>query len=464
MNLQLLKIHKMQKRLQLKSKRLYALIIKQDCCKTHKRVATALFFIFKNSVILKGKYYLLDIPINTIILLLLNHFNKGVFMLNIITQFINSCSDDIRTFTDALWHNPETAYNETFAVKSAIELLAKYDYKVITPYCNIETAFRTEFDNGCGPTFAIAAEYDALPVIGHGCGHNLIAGAAIASFLAAADLMKQKNIKGKLILFGTPAEEGGGGKVKMVEAGCLEGVDAVMMVHPSNRTVADNGSTSNIGLEVIFHGKATHAAAAPEKGINALDAVNLVFTGVNTYRQYIPEHARIHGVIIEGGKVPNVIPDYAKCDFYLRSADESWCPVIEKRFRDIVKGAELMTGATAELNYFRPTYRARKPNKVMNKEYLRCMQALNVEVSFDTTPGRGSSDFGNFSQIRPGIHPYFNISEKPISSHSTEMTAASGSNYGFERALDAAAAQANIAYRFLSDETFRNAVIEDFKK
>lgn len=385
-------------------------------------------------------------------------------MLNSLVETINSYRNEIRNFSDALWNNPETAFKEFFAVKTAAELLEKHGYEVVNPYCNIETAFRTEFDNGAGPVFAIAAEYDALPEIGHGCGHNLIASAGIVSFLAAADYMKQHDIKGKLILLGTPAEEGGGGKVVMAEAGCLDGVDAVMMVHPSARTVADTGSTSNSGLEVVFHGKSAHAAAAPEKGINALDAVNLVFTGVNTYRQYIPEHARIHGVILDGGNVPNVIPDYAKCRFYLRSADEAWCPVLEKRFCDIVKGAELMTGATAEITYFRPAYRARKPNKVMNDEYICCMQAQNVEITIPEHPARGSSDFGNFSQVIPGIHAYFSISKEMPAAHSTEFCTAAGSDYGFDNTMKAAAAQANIACRFIADADFRAAVIADFKK
>ena len=369
----------------------------------------------------------------------------------------------LKEVSDALWNNPETAYKEVFAAQTATAYLEKCGFEVTKNYCGIETAFRCEFANGDGPVFAVASEYDALPEIGHGCGHNLICVAGMAAFLACVKVMKTNNIPGKIILLGTPAEEGGGGKVRLAEAGCLDGVDGVIMVHPTARTVPDMGSTTNCGLEIIFHGKSTHAAATPEKGINALDAVNLLFTGVNTFRQYMPEHARIHGVILDGGHVPNVIPDYARCRFYLRSADESWMPALEERFRNIVKGAELMTGATAEIAPFRPTYRARRPNRTMNHEYIRCMEQQGVQVFIPEKPGRGSSDFGNFSQLVPGIHAYFAVSdEMEPAGHSTEFAAAAAKEFGFENAMRAAASQANVICRFLTEPEFREAVKADF--
>ena len=384
-------------------------------------------------------------------------------MLNKIISAVETYKPGLRKLSDALWQHPETAYKEFFAAETAAAYLAECGFSVTKPYCGIETSFRCEFNNGDGPVFAIAAEYDALPEIGHGCGHNLICAAGVGAFLASAKVMKENNISGKLILLGTPAEEGGGGKVRMVEAGCLEGVEGVIMVHPSAKNTPDMGSNANCGLEVIFHGKCAHAAAYPEKGINALDAVNLLFTGINTFRQYIPEHARIHGVILDGGHVPNVIPDYARCRFYLRSADEAWVPVLEKRFRDIVKGAELMTGATAEIAPFRPAYKARRPNRTMNKEYIRCMEAQSATVFIPERAGRGSSDFGNFSQSVPGIHAYFAVSGEcePVG-HSAEFAAAAGQDSGFENAMRAAASQASVVCRFMADSGFREAVKADF--
>ena len=383
-------------------------------------------------------------------------------MLDKLIRSIDRHKQDLRKLSDTLWNNPETAYNEHLAAAEAAALLGSRGFSVTNPYCGIETAFRCEFDNGSGPVFAVAAEYDALPEIGHGCGHNLICVAGIAAFLAVAELMKEENVPGKAVLLGTPAEEGGGGKVFMAERGCLEGVDAVIMVHPTTKCTPDMGSNANCGLEVIFHGKSIHAAS-PEKGINALDAVNLLFTGINTFRQYIPEHARIHGVILEGGQVPNVIPDRSRCRFYLRSAEESRMPVLEKRFRDIVKGAELMTGATAEIAPFRPPYRARRPNRTMNHEYIDCMKRQGLNVTIPEKAGRGSSDFGNFSQIVPGIHAYFNIAaDSEPAGHTVENAAAAGSDYGFENAMRAAASQAHVMWRFMTEEKFRESVKADF--
>lgn len=386
-------------------------------------------------------------------------------MLKHIRAFIETKKRELRSLSDDIWHHPEVAYTEKYAVSRMKDFMKSQGFELQTPYCGLETAFRCEYGSDDGPVFAFASEYDALPEIGHGCGHNLICMAGAAAFLAAVDFMKKNGLKGKLVLFGTPAEEGGGGKVKMAEAGCLNGIDAVVMTHPNFRTCPDPGSTANIGLEIVFHGKSSHAAGAPEKAINALDAVHLLFDAVNCYRQQLPEHARIHGVIIDGGVVPNVIPDLTRCRFYLRSGVESWTPVLEKRFRDMVRGAELMTGCTAEVNPFRPPYRTRKPNRIMNEAFVRDMTELGMDVKIPEHQGRGSSDFGNFSQIIPGIHPYFAVSdtaEPP--GHSVEFCTCAGQDAGFQNALNSAASLAAIGCRFLSDPEFRAAVRKDFDK
>ena len=383
-------------------------------------------------------------------------------MLNKIRAFIESRKTELRSLSDDIWNHPEIAYQEKYACARASRFLNESGYQTTTPYCGIETAFRCEYGTKPGPVFAFASEYDALPEIGHGCGHNLICTAGIAGFLALAERIKEENLPGRAVLLGTPAEEGGGGKVRMVEAGCLKGIDAVVMAHPSAKNSPDPGSTANIGLEVTFHGRSSHAALA-EKAVNALDAVQLLFTAVSYFRQQLPEHARIHGVILDGGVVPNVIPDMTRCRFYLRSGVESWTPVLEKRFRDMVKGAELMTGCTSEIKPFRPMYRSRKINRVMNAEYVKCMEDLGLVVTMPEHQGRGSSDFGNFSREIPGIHPYFAVSDtSEPPGHSTEFCTCAGQDDGFKNALDAAASLAFIGYRFLTVPEFRSAVLKDF--
>ena len=384
-------------------------------------------------------------------------------MLKEIQAFIESRKSELRSLSDDIWNHPETAYHEKYAAARACRFLSEHGFQPVAPCYGLETAFRCEFGNQPGPVFAFASEYDALPEIGHGCGHNLICTAGIAAFMALAERMKAEKLPGRAVLLGTPAEEGGGGKVNMIEAGCLKGIDAVVMTHPSKRNIADAGSTANCGMEVTFHGKSAHAAAAPEKGINALDAVQLLFTAVSYFRQQLPEHARIHGVILDGGTVPNVIPDMTRCRFYLRSGDESWSPVLDKRFRDMVKGAELMTGCTAEITPFRPFYRARKPNRTMNEEYVRCMKEMGLKVAVPEHQGRGSSDFGNFSQVIPGLHPYFAVSDtSEPAGHSKEFCVCAGQDAGFNNAMAAAASLAQIGYRFLTEPEFRDSVKKDF--
>ncbi|MBR7103961.1 MAG: M20 family metallopeptidase [Lentisphaeria bacterium] len=368
----------------------------------------------------------------------------------------------LRCLSDEIWNHPELAYKEYFAVGEAKKFLTEQGFRVENPCCGIETAFRAEYGTG-KPAFAIFAEFDALPDVGHACGHNLICAAALGAFCAAADELKEKNLPGKIVLLGSPAEESGGGKVKMIQQGCLENIDAAMMVHPSFRATPDTGSCAITRFDVIFHGKSSHAAAAPELGINALAAVNLLFAGINAYREQIPENCRIHGIITDGGEAPNITPARAACRFFLRSTSEEWNQKIEQRFHDIVRGAELMTGARAEMIPFNIPYQSRKPNVFLNKAYLENLTSLGVEYVIPARGGRGSSDFGNVSQKVPGIHPYFPIADHEIAAHSEEFRVCSGTDFAFDNAMKAAAAMAATALKYLTEPDFKARVDADFK-
>lgn len=387
-------------------------------------------------------------------------------MLKEIREVINGSKAELNELSLAIWNHPEIAWQEKFAAAHIREFLEKRGFEVTGPCFGVETALRTESGRGDGPVFAFASEYDALPEIGHGCGHNLICVAGIAAFLAAAELLRKTGTAGKVVLLGTPAEEGAGGKVKMLANGCLKGIDAVMMVHPGAENSIDNGSTANQGLEVTFRGRAVHAAT-PAKGVNALDAVMLLFAAVNAYRQQMPSHALIHGFVNNGGAAANIIPDLTRCRFYLRTSEESFMPELESRFRDMVRGAELMTRCTAEVAPFRAAYRSRRPNTPMNEAFAASMQEMGQEVRRPQTVGRGSSDFGDFSQAIPGIHPSFCIKpacESELPGHSIKFREAAGTMEAFENAMNAGAAMASVAWKYLTDGGFRNAVREDFEK
>lgn len=356
-----------------------------------------------------------------------------------------------------IWEHPEIAYEEHYACQRQVDELQNLGFTATTPAHGVETAYRVDSGSG-SPAFAMAAEYDALEGLGHACGHNLICTAAMAAFWAATQLQKKLSLSGQLTLLGTPAEESGGGKVVMLEHGCLKGIDAAMMVHPTWRTTPDMGSTAVRRFDIVFEGRATHAAGSPELGLNALDAQLLLFNAVNAWRQQLPEFTRIHGVIMEGGVRPNIIPERSRARFYLRSAEEDWADKMEARFWDIIRGAELMTGCTAVVEPYHRPYMSRKPNPIMNEAYVQAMRALGDKPVTPARAGRGSSDFGNFSQLVPGIHPYFAVTDHEIPGHSVEMAAAAKTEYALDSALRAATAMAVIALRFLGEEKFRKQI------
>jgi amidohydrolase len=366
---------------------------------------------------------------------------------------------EYETLARNIWETPELAFQEKNACRLQVELLSDLGFQVTSPYAGLETAYLAAVGEG-GHTFCYVAEYDALPDLGHGCGHNLICAAAIAAGRATADLLRLHHLPGRVLVMGTPAEESGGGKVRMLAEDCLDGVDAVMMVHPSWRTTPDTGSTAIRRFDIEFFGKAAHAAGAPELGLNALDAVMLLFNGINAWRQQLPENARIHGIVRQGGYAPNIIPDHASCRFFLRSTCDDTLDRMEKRFRDIVKGAALMTGTTYEIRPHNVPYRSRRPNRKMNEIYLDAADRLGMNPVIPPRAGRGSSDFGDFSQVKPGIHPYFGIAHEEIAAHSTEFCNAAGSSHGNAQMLKAAAAMAQVGYRFLTDAAVRQGVLD----
>jgi amidohydrolase len=387
-----------------------------------------------------------------------------MFTLISIYEYIAARRADLQALSLDIWEHPETAFKEKYSAEKLSQFLEARDFSVKRAWLDVPTAFTTDFKNGDGPVFGIAAEYDALPAVGHGCGHNLIATAAVAATLAVREAMRENAIPGTVRLLGTPAEEDGGGKVVLLERGALEGIDAVMMVHPTWRTVNDSGSSALRKYNVIFHGHAAHAAGNLDTAVNSLDSVMLMYAGINAYRQQLPSFCRIHGIVDDGGKVPNVIPGRASCCFYLRSNCEDWMEKLDARFRAIAEGAAMMTGAKLEIIQPSKPYRPRKPNTPMNEQYLADMAALGEHPARNTVPNAGSSDFGDFSQAIPGVHCYFGITDHPIPGHSVEMAEAARSEYGMDAALRAAAAMAHIALKFLTDEKFRAEVKADFTR
>ena len=378
-----------------------------------------------------------------------------------VKKHISLIADSAKALALDLWEHPECSWQEERSVKVLRAFLADHGIPTEGNYCGLPTSFRGDVGDPAGPVFAFAAEYDAMEG-GHICGHNLIAAASTAAMCAASAVLGELGLPGGFAIIGTPGEEVGSGKIKLLKQGGLRGVDAVMMAHPGARTAPDRGSLAIRRYDVTFHGVASHAAGSPELGVNALDAMITLYNGVNAFRQQMPEHCRIHGIITEGGAAPNVIPEKSSCCFYLRSATEEWIEKLSKRFLEIVQGASLIAGTTYTVEDRSTGCQSRKPNRHLNENYIDVMKELGENIPIDPRPGRGSSDFGNFSQAVPGAHPYFSISETRIGGHSEAFRAAAGSPLGLEGMLRAATALACTGCRYLADPEFRAEVKRDF--
>ena len=370
--------------------------------------------------------------------------------------------------------HPELNYQEYYSSNALAGFLEKHSLQVERGIGGIETAFRATIPGGAGdgPTIAVLAEYDALPEIGHGCGHNLIAMAAMGAALGlkanAADL------PGRIEIIGTPAEEGGGGKIRLLEAGVFDGVDATLSSHPfSNRTVipaaspkGESWSLAMVGYRYMFHGRAAHAAAVPEAGINALNAVIHLFTGIDALRQHLRDDVRMHGVITDGGLAPNVVPEFAAANFMLRSRDGQYLSSeVVGKVAAIAEGAAAMTGARLEIEEFYPFYENVQPNVVLAQAMADNIQALGVRLD-EPVAGRAgsgaSTDFGNVSQAMPAFELRYAVSETPVASHTRDMCDTAITDFALSNALSVAKALSLTASDLLRDITLVEAAKSEF--
>ena len=361
----------------------------------------------------------------------------------------------------AMHANPEIAFQEHEAMALLTNELEEHGFEVERGVAGLETAFVATYGSG-EPVVGILAEYDALPGLGHACGHNLIGtwamGAGIALRRAIPDL------QGTIKVIGTPAEEGGGGKVTMAEAGVFNGLSAAMMMHPRDTTYLDRGSLAVTPYTIEFHGKSAHASSSPETGINALDAMIQVFNSVNALRQAFKPNTRIHGIITHGGDAANIIPDYTAGKFLVRSADQEYQEELKQRFRNIVEAAALATGCTVEITEG-ISYKQRVSNRVLVDTFRDNLTALGLD--YETPPegaGVGSSDIGDVSQLVPTIHPYLQICEKGVGNHTPEFAEASGSERADELTATGATLLAWTAADVLLRPELREQLVESFRE
>ena len=365
-----------------------------------------------------------------------------------VLQTIDRLQPELIEVSRTIHSNPETAYQEYKASALLTSKLEENGYQVQRKAADIDTAFVAYAGDKPSPTIAILAEYDALPVIGHACGHNLMATAALGAGLGLRGIVDK--LPGRVAIFGTPAEEGGGGKVVMVQRGAFKDVDAAILFHPSTTNIIHSDSLASTRVNIIFHGRASHGAAAPHKGINALDGVIQTYNAINAMRQQLRDDARVMGVITNGGQAANIIPGYASAQFSIRAADRQYADEVLERFRRCAEGAALATGATLEFNIIEPSrYDNLVTNSVMGKIFAEKLEKLGVEIATEDRFGSGSTDMGNVSQALPSIQPYLAIAPVGISAHTIEFREAAGSDVGQQAMLNAAKAMALTALDLL---------------
>lgn len=360
--------------------------------------------------------------------------------------------------SDWIHAHPEIGHQEVEASKRLSGLLQSAGIPVEMGTAGMATAFKAELGGrqAAHPRIAILAEYDALPGLGHGCGHNLIGTSAIGAGLALAEVMPELN--GSIWVLGTPAEESAapnsGGKVHMVNAGVFSDVDAAIMFHPGTETaVTLDRSLAARGFEFFFHGRAAHAAGAPEEGINALDAVVLLYNAISMLRQQVRSDVRIHGIILSGGAAANIIPDYAAIRYRTRADDSEYLAEVVDRVVACAEGAAKATGCRLEWTEYMPGYENTMPNKVLLDLMSDNLRQLGMPVNNERRRGgKGSTDFGNVSRRVPGIEARIAITEQlDTPGHSIQFREAAGSALGRQAMLVAAKSLAMTAVDLLTD-------------
>jgi amidohydrolase len=381
---------------------------------------------------------------------------------DLIDQAVDRLGDDLERLSRDIHDNPELGYHEVKAARWLTDFLGSQGLKVERGLAGIETSFRATIETGVGPTIAIMCEYDALPAIGHACGHNVIAtaGAGAGAALAA---VRSSLPTGRIQVIGTPAEEGGGGKVNLIRAGVFTDVDAAMMCHGWDAWILHQDLLGIVRVGFEFTGRAAHAAADPWEGINALDAVIQTFNGVSMLRQQVKPSARIHGIVTSGGAAPNIIPESAACLFYVRGADLEYLWALYERVVACAEGAARATGTTLRVIDYRDTaYEPMKRNDTMLEVFRLNLRAVGETEAPEVRDRLGSSDVGNVSQVIPCIQPLMKIAPPGTPIHSRDFEAAAVTPLARDGMLKAAKVMARTTYDLLADPALLAKAKQEF--
>lgn len=359
--------------------------------------------------------------------------------------------------------NPEIGYEERQAVGWLTALLRRHGFEVDVGVANTPTAFVATRSHGTGPTIAFLSEYDALRGLGHGCGHNLIATASAGAGIALAEQLDR--VPGRVQVIGTPAEEGGGGKIRLIRGGIFRDVDAAMMFHPDTRTQVLHWALAVTHMHFEFTGRAAHASGDPEKGINALDAFVLAYNGISMLRQHIKDGSRLHGFLKEGGTAPNIVPERTSGEFLVRARDEAYMQELVQKVKNIFQAAALATGCSVKLTFDEDPYTDLRNNGVLAGLFEENLHRLGIDpVEGIPWENAGSTDMGNVTHVVPGLHPTLAIASADVAGHSQAFLEASGSPRGYQTMIDAAKALAMTGADLLADPSLVEKAKAEFRQ
>jgi amidohydrolase len=367
-----------------------------------------------------------------------------------VARAIEDAREEILDLSHRIHANPEPAFEERRAAEWVAEIVAGHGYAVEHPVGSLETAVRGRLTGGLGPKgprIGVLAEYDALPGLGHGCGHNTMAASGVGAAIGLAAV--RDAWAGEIVFLGTPAEERGSGKAIMIEDGLFEGLDAALLFHPCDRNHVEIAPLASEDVSVVFTGLQSHAAAEPWAGRNALDAMISLFVSVGLWRQQLPTHCRVHGIIQEGGTAANIIPDRTRAWFMIRSADQAYYEVMKERFRALCEAAAVAADVKVSIE-FSGGATTMKHNRTLAARWVANGAAYGI-ADEGLDPSSGSTDMANVSWVVPAIHPELSITDGPTPGHSIEFRDAAARPRADRTVLLAATLVAQTAIDLLAD-------------
>lgn len=384
-------------------------------------------------------------------------------MKNKVMALINNLAPELNELSLEIYNNPELGYQEFKACKLHTDILRKHGFTVQDNFSGVETGFKAEYKSAKeGITVAYMAEYDALPGIGHGCGHNILGTVSTGAGIILKQIIDE--IGGTVVVFGTPAEETSGAKVTYVENHEFDHVDIALMAHPGNDYTKSGTSLALEPVQFEFYGKTAHAAAAPEKGVNALDAAIQTFNSINALREHIRSDSRVHGVILDGGKAANVVPDYSKSQFYVRSTSKSYNLELLEKVKNCARGAALATGTELKITKFEFNYDNMVTNETLSNVFTdKIYEVAGIKMK-EPSKSTGSIDAGQVSQVCPAIHPYFDITnDVNVVPHTREMASCTLTDYAKEQMKNTIAALVLTAAEVIQNHKLYEKIKNEFE-